>query len=231
MQGRHVISCEGRAIPIDVRVSRRARRISIKVDSRTGDVELVLPPRTAVSRGLAFAQAEVRWVLRQLDALPDRVPFEDGAVVPYRGDPHEIRHHDRLRGGVWLESGFINVACGSAHLSRRVRDWFRNEARTETARLAHEKAAIVGKRVRRVAIRDQKTRWGSCSPSGDLSFNWRIVLAPPFALDYLVAHEVAHLREANHSRAFWAIVAELTPHMTDGRAWLRTHGNRLHRYG
>jgi len=228
---RYSIDHQGVRIPLVVRRSQRARRIALKVDERAGAIELVVPRGASVAEALDFARTEADWVSTKLNALPARVAFADGAVVPVRGRPHAIRHHDRLRGGVWAEDGLLSVACAPDHLSRRVQDWFKTEARRIIVPMTHDKAAVLAKRPGRIGFRDQKARWGSCSERGDLSFNWRIVMAPEPVLDYVVAHEVAHLVEMNHSKAFWSLVERLTAHRRDGLAWLKTHGNTLHRYG
>ncbi len=228
---RYSIDHRGSRIPLMVRRSQRARRIALKVDERAGAIELVVPRGASVAEALEFARTEADWVTAKLEALPERVGFVDGATVPVHGRPHRIRHHERLSGGVWAEDGTLNVACAAEHIARRVRDWFKAEARRAIVPMVHEKAAVLARRPGRVGFRDQKSRWGSCSERGDLSFNWRIVMAPPPVLDYVVAHEVAHLVEMNHSPAFWSLVERLTPHRRDGRAWLRKNGNTLHRYG
>jgi len=112
-----------------------------------------------------------------------------------------------------------------------VTDWLKAEAKSIITPLCLEKAETIGKRVRRVMVRDQRSRWGSCGSNGHLSFNWRLILAPEAVLDYVVAHEVAHLVEMNHSPAFWEVVDELTPHLKIGRTWLNRRGQQLYRYG
>ena len=125
----------------------------------------------------------------------------------------------------------LRVSGRAEHAPRRLRDWLGEEARRDLdARvLVHTRA--LGVKAKRIAIRDQATRWGSCSTTGVLSFSWRLILAPPFVLDYLAAHEVAHLVEMNHSRRFWRLVERLCPGMMRAKAWLDAHGTDLHRYG
>ena len=89
----------------------------------------------------------------------------------------------------------------------------------------------LGVKVKRLSIRDQSSRWGSCTSAGSLSFSWRLILAPPYVLDYLAAHEVAHLVEMNHSARFWRVVGRVCGHVERAKTWLDTHGNDLHRYG
>jgi predicted metal-dependent hydrolase len=117
------------------------------------------------------------------------------------------------------------------HVARRVADFLKREAKRDLEAASRAAAEKLGVRLRRIAIRDQTSRWGSCSAEGVLSYSWRLILAPPFVLDYLAAHEVAHLVEMNHSRRFWRLVERLYPDVARAKAWLDAHGAELHRYG
>ena len=123
------------------------------------------------------------------------------------------------------------VAGGVEFTDRRVHDFLKREARKELHKAAQAYADALGVRVKRVSIRDQSSRWGSCTSAGSLSFSWRLILAPPFVLDYLAAHEGAHLEELNHSPRFWRLVKRLYPDFERAKAWLDAHGTELHRYG
>jgi hypothetical protein len=197
----------------------------------SGAVRLVLPRRTPLQHGLDFAEDKANWILGHLNALPEPVPFENGAVVPLLGEDHVIRHDPVARRGVWRADGIIRVSGQEEHLPRRVHDFLKAEARREISARARQKAEIVGRPVRRVAMRDTTSRWGSCSAEGNLNFSWRLILAPVAVLDYVVAHEVAHLKYMNHGPRFWALVDRLTEHTAFSRDWLRDHGDHLLRYG
>jgi predicted metal-dependent hydrolase len=137
---------------------------------------------------------------------------------------------------VWTEtrdSGdrILCVAGGVEHVDRRVSDFLKREARHDLQRSAEAYADELGVKVKRLSIRDQSSRWGSCTSAGSLSFSWRLILAPPYVLDYLAAHEVAHLVEMNHSARFWRVVARVCGSVERAKVWLDTHGNDLHRYG
>ncbi len=225
------ISLGGRDVTLALRRSNRARHIAIRVDAALGGAELVLPAKASVSSGRAFLQQRAAWLLAQLDRIPASVPFRAGETIPYRGTPHCIAHDPWARRGVHLADQCIVVSGHPEHLARRLRDWLRREALAAIAPLAKAKTAILGRRHGRISIRDQKSRWGSCSPSGNLSFNWRLILTPDDVLDYVVAHEIGHLIQANHSPAFWTVVDRLTPHARPGRRWLRQNGGALFRYG
>jgi predicted metal-dependent hydrolase len=150
--------------------------------------------------------------------------------------PHRIAHRRGVRGTVWSEldaSGepLLCVAGNAPHIDRRISDFLRREAKRELETASRRFAADLGVTVRRVAVRDQSSRWGSCSTTGVLSYSWRLILAPPFVLDYLAAHEVAHLVEMNHSARFWRLVDRLCPNVARAKTWLDMHGADLHRYG
>ena len=225
------VTLQGRPLTLPVRRDRRARRITIHIDAAIGGARIVMP----VDAVLAEAEDAVRehqdWLLDRLDRLPPPVAFEDGAVIPLRGVDHMIVYHPYQRGVIDHADGLLHVYGHPEHMPRRIGDWLKREARRVISPMAMAKAGIVGRRVTRVAIRDQRSRWGSCSEKGGLSFNWRLILAPESVLDYVVAHEVAHLVEMNHSPAFWRVVDRLTPHARAARRWLNANGNGLHRYG
>ena len=228
----HRIRLGAAYVEILVRWSDRARNLLLKYDSKKDHAVLVLPKGISEKRGLAFVESHQDWLLEQIRALPDRLDFLPGSTIPYRGVDHLIRHDPDHRHGVRITDGPCLLVAGPvAHLSRRLRDHLRKEAKALITPLAAEYAAKIRKKPGRITIRDQKTRWGSCSARGDLSFNWRLILAPVEVLDYVVAHEVAHLAQHNHSPAFWAVVEQLQPDMKIWRKWLKQHGTRLHRIG
>ncbi len=225
------LDAAGQAVTVGVRRSARARRILLRIDRNARRAELVLPPGASVAEGRAFAEKKALWLRNRLALLPETVPFEPGATVPVFGIERLLVHAPEARAGVRLDGGRLIVSGQRDFFSRRVRDWLKREARRRIADLAHAQAAGIGRTVARVSVRDQQSRWGSCSTAGNLSFSWRLILAPAEVLDYVVAHEVAHLAEMNHSPRFWQLVDRLTDHADFGRSWLRSHGPGLHAYG
>jgi hypothetical protein len=213
------------------RRSARARRVNLRIDPRGGQVIVTLPLRAGRAAGMALLADHAAWVAAGLAALPGAIRFADGASVPLDGVPTPIRHVPAGRGGVWLEGGEIHVAGEATFLPRRVATFLRAEARRRLARQAIAKAAAAGLQPRRITVKDTRSRWGSCGPDGTLMFCWRLVMAPPHVQDYVVAHEVAHLRHLNHGRQFWALVATLTPHAEAAIAWLHEQGAGLLRIG
>lgn len=221
----------GRAVPLRIRRHRRARHIILRIDTDNDGAVVTLPWRTPLADGLDLARSKASWILEALAALPPKVPFADGALVPYLGIAHRVRHHPEGGGVVWRTEGEIHVAGRPEHLARRLTDWLRGEARREIVARTAAKAAQLGRKAGRITLRDTSSRWGSCAASGDLSFSWRLVLTPESVLDYVVAHEVAHLAYRSHGPRFWRTVARLTADADGARAWLRRHGEGLHRYG
>lgn len=218
--------------PVAIRVNGRARRMSLRVDPTTRTIELVLPRGAAAEQGVRFLHSHRGWIAARLDALPAPIRFEDGATVPVLGRPHHIRHDAAHTGPpVAIADGEIRVRGAPEFVARRVRDHLARLAAREFAARARGFAMRIGKKVARVTVRDTKSRWGSCSSAGNLSFSWRLVFAPEAVIDYVVAHEVAHLAEMNHSPRFWKVVAGLVGNHSGPRDWLKRHRNRLLSYG
>ncbi len=225
----------GLPVPLELRESARATRMTLRVDPGRGLVQVVIPVGVSETDARHFIGRHDGWLRARLAALPPSLPFQDGASIPYLGVEHVIRHRPDLRGATRIEDGALLVGGQAEHVARRVRDFLVDAARRELAARARAKAATLGARVAAVTVRDTKSRWGSCSATGRLSFSWRLILTPESVLDYVVGHEVAHLREMNHSARFWALCASLTtelnPDVDLPRAWLKTNGTRLLRYG
>lgn len=217
-----------------------ARRFTLRVRSATRDVVLTMPVRSSLVSAREFVERHTAWIGARLNRLPRPVPFETGAILPLRGVNHVILHRPDLRGNVWVDTDValnveaehaISVSGEAPHLSRRVLDYLRREARRDLEAAVRKHTATIGVAARRVTVRDTVSRWGSCSASGGLNFSWRLILAPPFVLDYLAAHEVAHLVHLNHSPKFWALTRKLSPDTDRAEAWLKAHGASLHRFG
>lgn len=236
----HTIEIDGRAVPLRVRRNARARQLILRMDDDTGGAVVTIPKRTAVRDGVDMARRKAGWIAAQLKRLPEQVPFACGADIPFLGVEHTVRHDAGAR-GIQRADGEIVVSGREEHLARRLTDWFKAQAKTEISARAHAKAIGLndgqdvrvghGLRVGRISVRDTRSRWGSCAHDGQLNFSWRLVMAPEFVLDYVVAHEVAHLAHRNHGPAFWAVAESLTERMSEAKAWLNAHGRGLHRFG
>lgn len=230
-----VLAVPGVDHPVEVRRTPRARRLTLKVDATADVVRVVAPPRVGDAEVGGFVLRHLDWLRARLAALPPSQPFCDGALVPIQGRAHRIRHIRDHRGPPRVVAGEdvpeLWVGGEADFLNRRVGDHLRKLARRHLSELTAAKAAQAGLKASAVSVRDTTSRWGSCSSRGRISYSWRLILAPPTVLDYVVAHEVSHLREMNHSPRFWALCASLTPDIDGPKAWLKANGTALHRYG
>lgn len=230
------VALGGREIRCIVKRSSAARRVRFEI--RDGGVLTVVLPRACRLDSLEeMVQSKARWILRHIDALAavtrpaGKRRLRAGDTVPYLGRDVRIETPagDGGRLMAELQGETLTVCGGSARYPLEVvaKAWYRIEARRLLGRKADKYAAALGVACRRCTIREQKTRWGSCSSKGTLSFNWRIIMAPEAVVDYVVLHEVAHLREMNHTRRFWRLVAERCPSWREHRKWLNDHGAEL----
>jgi predicted metal-dependent hydrolase len=219
------------AVPFDysVRRSDRARRVRVRVDPRDGAVEVVLP-RRAAAREADHAVVELRgWIARrraEVARSQARVAAREHGTVPYLGTtltlaPQAGRTRVTRVGDILLVPGDEEAARTA------IERWYRRRARAEIAPRLDAAAAAVGRTYTKLTIRDQRTRWGSCSATGAMSFNWRLLLAPEAVLEYVVRHEAAHLVVMDHSPRFWALMGRLMPGYEVPRRWLRDHGATL----
>ena len=208
-------------IPVRLRRNPRARRLTLRLSRLDGQATLTVPARVSDAKALAFVQAQEGWLRKQIAAAPERQETALGGTLLFRGEPHEIIPGKRVR----CVDGQITAPDNPGP---RLQAFLRVEARNAIAPLVDEYAARVRRPVNRLTLRDTRSRWGSCSGEGNLMFSWRLVMAPPIVLEYVVAHEVAHLVEMNHSDAFWQVVADLMPDYKLHRGWLREHGAKLH---
>jgi len=235
------VSHAGETYRINLRRMAAARRFTLRVRAATQDVVLTMPARGSLIEAKSFAGRHAAWIGAKLRRLPDMIPFEPGAFVPLRGTLHQITHCSATRGRVWIEDGapgqgsnagpLLCVSAGAPFVPRRVRDFLIKEALRDIKSAIERHGKTLGAAPRKITLRDTTSRWGSCSSSGALSFSWRLIMAPRFVLDYLAAHEAAHLLHMNHSAAFWAAVGRLTADTERAEAWLKAHGSGLLRFG
>ncbi|HTI85524.1 MAG TPA: SprT family zinc-dependent metalloprotease [Alphaproteobacteria bacterium] len=226
-----VVPADGRDVPILTRRDRRARRMTLRIDAANDRAVLVLPTWVPMSEGLRFVRTKARWMKEKLDSLPPRERFEDGARFTLFGSPLIIRYRADLGSTVVRDGPSLFVGGPKDRVAQRVQTWLKAEAKSRLAERAQAMADRLGKTVRRVSVRDSRTRWGSCAADGSLSFSWRLALAPEDVSTYVVAHEVAHLVAMNHGPKFWRTVEDLLPDHGDAKAWLSDHGVRLLRHG
>ena len=221
----------GRTLPLRIVENDRARRLTLRIDAGGKWLRVTVPPGIPAGEIDRFIERHRGWLEQRLAKVPNRPRVRPGVKVPLRGIAHKIVHEPGLRGTVEIgcdESGPTLVVHGDrSHLPRRVADFLKREARRDIEALVDRHTAAVGRRAKAIRFKDTSSRWGSCTSEGTLSFSWRIMMAPAPVIDYLVAHEVAHLKEMNHGPRFWKLCRQLCPRTDEARAWLKRNGNAL----
>ena len=221
-----------RSAPATVKINKRARRMIVRVDQVTGRVLVTTPSRRSVPEAIAFARSRADWIAAQIEDGSGPMPFVPGEVVPYLGVDHMIEMSGGARSIVRIgPRRTIQVGGDEAHCNRRVTDFLKKEARREITERVDYYANLVGRKRGVIRIRDMKSRWGSCSSEGAMSFSWRLILTPSEILDYVAAHECAHLAHLNHSRAFWRLVEKLDVDAEAARIWFEENGQSLFAWG
>jgi predicted metal-dependent hydrolase len=219
-------------IPVHTRISARAKRIILRADPSQQRIELVYPKRTSKKQAEAFLAKQQLWIHQQIARWEPVKRFTPGTSVPILGKSYEITLlTDSLRGTpVVLDdaTGKLYVRGDTAHVARRVKDYLKKRCKETASELLTHYSAQLGVTYRKMLVRDTISRWGSCSSDGTISLCWRLIMMPEKVFAYVVAHEVAHLKEMNHSLEFWKHVAMLEPEFKAHRAWLKVHGGKVH---
>lgn len=222
------------SLDIDQRVSARAKRLSLKVNFATGRIELVIPKRTPKYLIERFLVSNKGWVAEKQKELPQKIPFENNAVVPLFGRDTTIlinMNTDIKRTKAALNDSTLDIETNLDDPSQRIQRYLKKQALERYDELATPKAAHISREIEHISIRDTKSRWGSCSQDGRISLSWRLIFAPYEAMDYVIAHEVAHLKHMDHSPAFWKTCEELCLDYKTGKSWMKDNGHTLMRYG
>ena len=227
----HSVNIDGRQIPLIVRRHPRARRMILRINVLGEGAIVTIPSNASASDAFELIRSKSYWLLNQMNKIGERIYFGDGVQIPFQGVQHVVRHCEEEYETVWIKNGEIYISGEVEYLSRRLGEWLKRQAHIIIIPLVQKKAKKINKTVSRITIRDTFTRWGSCSVKGGLSFSWRLIMAPPEILDYVVAHEVSHLAHMDHSPRFWGTVEILSEHVKKGRSWLKNNGSALHRIG
>ena len=214
--------------------------MTLRVSRTKRTVIVTVPMQCDIDDAGLFLNRHLDWVRDRLGNVPLPVPFADGMIIPVRGALHRVTFTGTAGTQQLVEAEAVDSADYAFNLSihgrrasapRHLKAWLAEQARDDLDACVRTHSAALGLKAKRICIRDQTSRWGSCSTTGVLSFSWRLVLAPPLVLDYVAAHEVAHLAEMNHGPRFWAHVRAIMPRMDDAKRWLLHYGTELHRYG
>ena len=222
----------GGTLPVKVVENDRAKRLTLRIIPGGDGLKVTTPCHIGDDEIEEFVSRNANWAATRIARLPEKVALEPGAVIPFKGVDHRIVLTGKLRGVVAArlidDQPVLEVPGVGDAVGRKLLSWLKQEARKELDRIVTLHAGEIGVRPKQIRITDTTSRWGSCSSNRTLSFSWRIIMAPPEVLNYLAAHEVAHLVEMNHSERFWALTRRLCPDTNVQKNWLRKNGATLH---
>jgi len=215
--------------------SATARRYTLRASVVKREITLTMPLKGSLAQATDFALRHGGWIAERHKKFVTPILCQPGSIIPLRGEPQLVEHRPQARGTVWIEVNdkgehLIIVAGKAEYTLRRIKDFLKKQAHHDLDRAVQRYTAMLGLAARHIALKDTTSRWGSCSSSGRLNFSWRLILAPPEILEYLAAHEVAHLKELNHSARYWRVVESLFPDYEKAETWLKRNGSSLHRY-
>lgn len=222
-------ACGQDPLRVVLRRSKQARRMSLRVSALDGRATLTVPYKTPDRIARQFVEDKSTWLRHHMGGVAPVIVPQIGATLPFEGRERRIVGRAGLR-APRLDGAQLLVPEEGGNLPTRLAAFLREEARVRAVAACDRYSAALGRPYAQIALRDTRSRWGSCSQAGRLMFSWRLILAPSEVLDYVAAHEVAHLEQMNHSPAFWAVVAELCPRYEAPRAWLKGEGAGLHRW-
>jgi len=229
---RRELTIGGRTVPLEIPRMPRARRITLTSLPTKGVFRLSLPRRVSLASGLAFVNEREAWIADVLTRWPSDETVGHGSRVPFNGEDLLVEWEPKAGRRAVRVGNRLIVGGPEEHIAARVQRFLKDEALKDLTERTVRLATAHQLKVTAVTIGDPSARWGSCSYQGRIRFSWRLICAPEFVRQYVVAHEVAHLRHMNHSADFWACNAELYGGpVTPPRAWLRENGAKLHRIG
>lgn len=219
-------------VGMDIKVvpSHSLRKLTLRIDNKERIPVLSVPKFCSRKRAIDFVNNNLEWIVKNLQKLPPQKSFENGEAILLFGEKLTIFHNPAARCGVRKEGEKLIVSGGAEFLHRRIKDYVRKRAEHEFYARSAKLAAKIDCKIKGVSIKDTKSRWGSCSSLNHINYSWRIALAPSFVIDYMMAHEVSHLKHRDHSRQFWLCVENLCPDWKIGHDWLRNNGKQLYIY-
>jgi predicted metal-dependent hydrolase len=218
-------------VPVRMRTNVRARRFTLRLDPDGDGAVLTMPPGVPYSEARMFVLRQSDWLAGALARQPRRIVVDHGARIPIAGTDAEIACVDGPRRAPRLEDGRLILSGAGVCAFQpgpRVAAFLKARARDALVPAVQHYSGMLGRKAAAVTLRDTRSRWGSCSAAGRLSFSWRLAMAPPEVLDYVAAHEAAHLVEMNHAPRYWAVVARILPDYERHRNWLKREGRELH---
>jgi predicted metal-dependent hydrolase len=226
------LALQDETVRVTLRRNPKARRLVLRLSRDGSSAVLTVPRRIARARIIAFLEDSSGWLEAQLRKYRDTHAPSVKNKLLLMGQTYDVVPLGQSRGLLRIdaEAFTIHVPGDAAHIERRLKDWLKQKAKAELTAASRRYAEAMNTTFRRISVRDQKSRWGSCSAAGDLSYSWRLIMAPPFVLDYVAAHEVAHRIHMNHGQRYWRLLMQHNPDVRRARDWFKAHGAELHRY-
>lgn len=215
---------------IKVITSRSLTRLTLRIDNKERIAVLSVPKYCSKKRAIRFVNEHIGWIMTSLAKLPPIKLFENNEKISIFGRELTINHQPLARCGVRPEGEALIVSGDAEFLHRRVKDYIKKQAQNILYQMSVQMAQKIGQELKGICIKDTKSRWGSCSTLGNINYSWRIALAPDYVIEYLVAHEVSHLKYHDHSENFWHCVEKLCPYWKQGNTWLKKYGKTLYKY-
>lgn len=227
----HTINIDGQNLPLIIKQNAQAKRCILRIDHIKSAINITIPKYISHKKGIKFAESQILWIKSQIAKTPEKKPFYDGMEITIAGKAKTIKRATLPQKGTKQGNEIITFSGKEEHFNRRVTDFIRKEAKTTFNEIGLQMAEKLGTPINKISIRDTTSRWGSCNSAKNISLSWRLMLAPYEVMEYVIAHEVAHLVELNHSAKFWKVVNTLTPNTAKAKKWLKNNGNSLHLYG
>ncbi|MEM7006670.1 MAG: SprT family zinc-dependent metalloprotease [Pseudomonadota bacterium] len=226
-------TASGQDVPVRLEVNPRAKRLILRLDQKNREAVAVAPSQRQLKAAAAFAEQRLDWIASRLEAVPEAKALTEGAIIPLRAVPTRITAEGtgRLPKLISGDPQTLSLPGAPETLAARALRYLKREAKADLTAASNHYADLLGVKINRISVKDTRSRWGSCTVDGNLSYSWRLILAEPFVLDYVAAHEVAHRVEMNHSPAFWAEVEKIYPDWKTASSWLKTHSAGLHAIG
>ena len=213
---------------VKIKKNLRAKRIILRISNISPYIYLTIPKNENEKNAIDFLLRNKEWVLNELKKIPKKILFLNNSEIPYMGVPHRIVHAGEYTNLIYVYDKKIMVFGKKEEISKNLKNWFYHKAKIEILNIAKLKVGFLNKKYNKVKIKDLKSSWGTCGENGNLSFSWRLILAPKHVMEYIVVHELCHLVELNHSKKFWRLVTDLFPQKKLSQDWLKTNGTYLH---
>ncbi len=216
---------------IKIQKNSRAKRIILRVSNINSNICLTIPKHETEKNAVEFLVRNKDWALHELKRVPKKTLFLDKSEIPYMGVNHKIVYAGEYTNLIYIYNKKIIVFGKKDELSKNLRNWLYNRAKIEILDIAKLKVNFLNKTFNKVKIKELRSSWGTCGENGNLSFSWRLILAPRHVMEYIVVHELCHLVELNHSKNFWRLVTDLFPQKKISQDWLKSNGTYLHFFG